>query len=104
MTELIETKLPGDAAEIRRIYSAILSVDGTHHGALRGLERLALLAADRALLADVDGRYARAESDAGVVAGHQTRLGESLDDHISLGEQRFDLRVDDKGNLSLVES
>ncbi|HHH28397.1 MAG TPA: tetratricopeptide repeat protein, partial [Polyangiaceae bacterium] len=69
----------GDAQAQRATYSAILAVDGTHPGALRGLERLAIEGADRALLADVDGRYARAETDGGVIAVHQTRLGESLE-------------------------
>lgn len=69
----------GGAGELRRTYSAILSVDGTHLGALRGLEYHALLNADLPLLADIDARYARAYTDHGVIAAYQTRLGESLE-------------------------
>jgi tetratricopeptide (TPR) repeat protein len=69
----------GRSDEVRQTYSAILAIDGTHPGALNGLETLALATHDLALLADVDGRFARAETDAGAVAVHQTRLGESVE-------------------------
>jgi tetratricopeptide (TPR) repeat protein len=69
----------GDAGDLRRVYAAILSIDGIHGAAVRGLEQMALDTGDRALLADVDARVARGATDPTVIAAHRTRLGESLE-------------------------
>ena len=79
LARLIEKHNLRSSAELRRTYSAMLSIEGTHIGALRGLEYQALVTGDVALLADIDARYARAYTDQGVIAAYHTRLGESLE-------------------------
>jgi tetratricopeptide (TPR) repeat protein len=79
LARLHETHVPRDNdGDLRRAYHAILSIDGSHIGALEGLERVALKAGDAALLCDVDARFARALSDPALVAAHQCRLGDAL--------------------------
>ncbi len=75
LARIYETQNVGDAGDIRRTLSAILSINPTHLGSLESLEQLALTTKDTTLLADVDARFAQAVSDPALIAAHQTRLG-----------------------------
>jgi tetratricopeptide (TPR) repeat protein len=74
-----ETRNVLDEAELRRTYGAILGIDPVNRLALAGLERIALARGNGPLLADVDSRLARSQSDRCAAAMHYARLGQSLE-------------------------
>jgi tetratricopeptide (TPR) repeat protein len=79
LARLLGSKLPDREEELRKAYAAILTADPGNSVALEGLERVALRQGDKDLLADIDSRSTKAETDPLMVAAHFTRLGESLE-------------------------
>ncbi len=77
--QVMEARSLGGPGERASIYQAILEIDPTHEGALRGLEHLALSAGDPEQLAAVDQRLAHVAEDPAVRAAHLIRMAESLE-------------------------
>lgn len=74
-----------DLAQLKQLDSALLGLLPNDLQALHNLETLAVRQDDHALLSQVDSRLAVVEGDKASMAGHQTRLGETMEARGDLG-------------------
>lgn len=76
---LLETQVPTNTEALKSAQLAVLRLLPGDVDALHGLERLALLERDPALLGQIDARLGVAKLDRHSVSAHQTRLAEAMD-------------------------
>jgi tetratricopeptide (TPR) repeat protein len=79
LARLQEFKNAGNPEQVRQTYFAILQLVPNDLGALFALERIALVADDRQLLAHIDAKLGAAVDDPQLIAAHHTRLAEALE-------------------------
>jgi tetratricopeptide (TPR) repeat protein len=80
-----ETHRLVEGPEVAKTYLSIVRLAPTDGEVLTTLERLAIAQQDWHLVAQVDTQLAQCSEDPAVVAAHQTRLAESLEDAGDLG-------------------
>jgi tetratricopeptide (TPR) repeat protein len=76
---LQETKGVGSTEQLKQTYFSILQLVPTDAGTLLQLERMALIAGDRQLLAHVDAKLGAVIEEPILAAAHHTRLAEALE-------------------------
>jgi cellulose synthase operon protein C len=80
-----ETQRLVEAPEVAKTYLSIVRLAPTDGDVLTTLERLAIAQQDWHLVTQVDTQLAQCSEDPAVVAAHQTRLAEALEDARDLG-------------------